>query len=303
MIAVDWGGSSLRVYRLDAHGRIVDQRRGHEGALACAGRFGEVLSALVDGWDDDLLVMCGMVGARGGWVEVPYVDGPAGVDTLAAGMCRIDGHGDAAPDLGALAGRQLWCVPGMADRRDAAVDVMRGEETQIAGLLDALGPGGHRICLPGTHSKWVQVADGAIVRISTAMTGEVYGLLRRHSILGRTMPTDEPALDVAAFDAGLADPGTGGLLHDLFGVRTAALFGRFDAAALPSYLSGLLVGHELRAALAGAGHGTVHLLGGDALLERYARALGAMGMDVRRHAEALAAQGLYRLARARGLPA
>ena len=298
MIAVDWGGSSLRAYRLDAEGGIAALRRSGDGALGCGGRFGEILAGLLEGWDDPLVVLCGMVGARGGWVEVPYVDCPAGLDTLAAGMQRLS-----PPSLpGGLAWRELWCVPGMADRTQPAADVMRGEETQIAGLLDALGDGEHRICLPGTHSKWVRVRDGAVVRISTAMTGELYGLLRRHSILGQTMPADEPHFDVAAFDAGLRDEGAaGGLLHDLFGVRTAALFGRFPAPALPSYLSGLLVGHELRAALAAWPGGPVHLLGSDALLERYAHALGAAGVAVRRHREQLAAAGLHRLARVRGL--
>ncbi|MCR6685197.1 2-dehydro-3-deoxygalactonokinase [Pseudoxanthomonas sp.] len=298
MIAVDWGTSSLRAYRVDADGAILEQRRGSDGALASAGRFGQVLAALLEGWDDPLVVLGGMVGGRGGWVEVPYVDCPAGLDALAAGMLRLD---DDLIDAPALRGRALWCAAGMCDRQQAAADVMRGEETQVAALFDLLGPGEHRICLPGTHSKWVQVRDGRIVRIATAMTGEVYGLLRRHSILARSMPEAEPALDPAAFDAGAADPGPAGLLHELFGVRTAALFGRFDGDALPSYLSGLLVGHELRAALPADAAGTVHLLGADTLLERYARALEAMGMQVRRHREDLAATGLHRLAQARGL--
>ncbi|KAF1685921.1 MFS transporter [Pseudoxanthomonas broegbernensis] len=298
MIAVDWGGSSLRLYRLDDAGRIVDRRRSDDGALACQGRFGQVLAARVQDWDDRLIVLCGMVGARGGWIEMPYTACPAGLDALAAGMRRLD-PGAQWP---ALAGRALWCVPGMADHGRDAADVMRGEETQAAGLMETLGPGTHRLCLPGTHSKWLQVRDGAVMRISTAMTGELYGLLRRHSILGRTMPADDPALDAAAFDAGLEDGRAGeGVLQDLFGVRTAALFGRFVADALPSYLSGLLIGHELRAALIAHTGGTVHLLGSDALLERYARALASMGVEVRRHDEDLAATGMYRLARARGL--
>ncbi|WP_024868158.1 2-dehydro-3-deoxygalactonokinase [Pseudoxanthomonas suwonensis] len=298
MIAVDWGGSSLRAYRLADDGRVLERRRSDEGALSCQGRFGRVLAGLVDGWDDPLVVMAGMVGARGGWIEVPYVRCPADVGALAAGMRHLDGSAEAP----GLAGRALWCVPGMADRTTAAGDVMRGEETQVVGLEPVLGPGTHTVCLPGTHSKWVQVRDGAIVRLSTAMTGELYALLRAHSILGRSMPTGEPPLDQAAFDAGLAcsaDP-AGGLLHDLFGVRTAFLFNRFPAPALPSYLSGLLVGHELQAALAGL-PAPVHLVGNAALVDRYAHALQARGVEVLRHPEDLAAAGIHRLARARGL--
>ncbi|MBO9718506.1 MAG: 2-dehydro-3-deoxygalactonokinase [Pseudoxanthomonas sp.] len=298
MIAVDWGGSSLRAYRLDGDGTVLDRRRSNDGALACAGRFGEVLSALIAGWDDPLVVMAGMVGARGGWIEVPYVQGPADTAALAAGMLRLD-TSHAAPGLVA---RALWCVPGMADRTTPVGDVMRGEETQIAGLLDALGPGTHTVCLPGTHSKWVRVSDGAIASISTAMTGELYGLLRAHSILGHGMTAGEHALDVDAFDAGLEcsrDP-AGGLLHDLFGVRTATVFGRFAPTALPSYLSGLLIGHELQAALAGLS-APVHLVGSETLVERYAHALQARGIAVQRHPEALAAAGMHQLAKARGL--
>lgn len=297
MIAVDWGGSNLRAYRLDDGGQVVERRRGEVGALACEGRYAETLAAVIGDWDDRLVVMCGMVGARGGWVEAPYVPCPAGVEALAAGMVELTAQ---ASHVRALAGRSLWCAPGMCDLRDAAADVMRGEETQVVGLLEQLVPGVHVACLPGTHSKWVRVEDGVITAISTAMTGEIYGLLRGHSILACGMPQAEPALDPVAFDAGLAQARAGaGLLHDVFGVRTAALFGRFDGPALPSYLSGLLVGHELQPALARAGDRPVHLVGSDALLDRYARALSAHGRIALRHREDLAAAGLHRLARAR----
>ena len=298
MIAVDWGSSSLRAYLLDGSGTVLDRRRSSDGALSCAGRFGKVLAALLADWDDPLVVMAGMVGARGGWIEVPYVRCPADTRALAEGMLRLDGSRDAP----GLARRSLWCVPGMADHATAVGDVMRGEETQVAGLLEALGPGSHTLCLPGTHSKWVRVREGAIVHVSTAMTGELYGLLRTHSILGRGMPEGEQVLDVEAFDAGLecSDDPASGLLHDLFGVRTASLFGRFTATSLPSYLSGVLIGHELQSALAGL-PAPVHLVGSEALVERYAHALEARGIAALRHPEDLAAAGMYRLAKARGL--
>ena len=297
MIAVDWGGSSLRVYRIDGNGTVLERRRGDEGALACAGRYGKVLSAMIAGWDDPLVVLAGMVGARGGWIEVPYVRCPADTAALAAGMLRLDASRE-APGFGY---RQFWCVPGMADRTTSTGDVMRGEETQLAGLLDTLGDGTHTVCLPGTHSKWVQVREGAITSLSTAMTGELYALLRAHSILGRGMVEGEPALDEPAFNAGLAcSDGNGGLLLDLFGVRTALLFGRFTAQALPSFLSGMLIGHEMDAALAGL-TAPVHLVGSEALVERYAFALQQRGIAVHRHPEELAAAGMFRLARARGL--
>jgi 2-dehydro-3-deoxygalactonokinase len=293
MIAIDWGTSSLRGYRLDAQGRIVDRRRSGEGALASQGRFREVLLELATGWDDALVLMCGMVGGRGGWLEVPYVDCPADLQALAAGL---------APIADAPAGRQLWCAAGVADRHDGRVDVMRGEETQVAALFELLGSGTHLVCLPGTHSKWVTVQDGRIREVATAMTGEVYGLLRQHSLLGRSMPAHDPDWEPPAFDAGLDDAGDSrGLLQDLFGVRTAALFARFPEPALPSYLSGLLIGHELGSALAACPRAQVHLLGSDRLLERYGHALARRGVASTLHPEDLAAGGMFALARARGL--
>jgi len=292
MIAVDWGTSSLRLYRLDEAGMVLERRRSAEGVLASAGRFGEVLARGIDGWDDRIILMCGMVGGRGGWQEVPYLDCPAGIQELADGMQRI------APD--GFDNRSLWIIPGLRDTGpDGVPDVMRGEETQLAALLGNLTIGSHLVCLPGTHSKWVPVRDARIQRITTAMTGEMYAVLREHSILGKLMPVDDSRFDAFAFDNGLrrsAQPG--GLLHQLFGVRTLGLFGQIDAAALPSYLSGLLIGHELRASGVFSQRprpAQIHLVGSDRLLASYAHALTTLGIGVQRHPEDLAAHGLHAL--------
>ncbi|TWT19528.1 2-dehydro-3-deoxygalactonokinase [Luteimonas wenzhouensis] len=297
MIAVDWGGTHLRLYRLDAAGAIVERRRSDQGAHASHGRHAEVLSALLAGWDDPDLVLCGMIGGRGGWQEVPYLDCPAGLDAIAAHLQRFAPPG--------FEGRRLWLVPGLRDGSGAVPDLMRGEESQLAALLERLPPGRHRACLPGTHSKWVTIRDGRIDRIHTAMTGELYGLLRRHSLVGALMPGDDEGFDGAAFDAGLARSAeASGLLHHLFGVRAAGLAGRYGDG-LPSYLSGLLLGHELRGGLAfdGACPGPVHLVGSERLLAAYARALAALGVQVQRHPEDLAAHGLHALWTRRANPA
>jgi len=290
MIAVDWGSSSLRAYRLGADGAILEQRRADLGVLSCDGRFAEVLASHVEGWDDARIMMCGMVGGRGGWKEVPYVECPGGEREIASAIARVDGSAF-------FAGRELRIVPGMIDRDSPTTDVMRGEETQIIGLFDGLDGGVHTICLPGTHSKWVQVRDRAVASVCTAMTGEAYALFRNHSVLARLMPTDEPAFDVAGFDEGLQRSGdAGGLLHHLFGVRTAGLLGRLSEAQSPSYLSGLLIGHEIRARVPRPS--CVHLIGNERLLPVYAHALHGFGIEARRHSEDLAASGLYRLASA-----
>ncbi|MCS3808692.1 2-dehydro-3-deoxygalactonokinase [Xanthomonas sp. 4461] len=291
MIAVDWGTSSLRAYLLDATGAVLEQRRGSDGILACQGRFGEVLSALIDGWEGPV-VLSGMIGSRNGWVEQAYLPCPADTAALAGAMRRYD-------DL--LPGRTLWFVPGVSTGAQHGVpDVMRGEETQLVGLIAALGDGDHIACLPGTHSKWATIADGQLTDFATVMTGELYAVLRQHSILGKLMSDDHADLDEAAFLSGVdrsADPG--GLSHHLFGTRTLGLFDRLSAQALPSYLSGLLIGHELGEHR--GSHATVHLVGSPALAQRYALALTHLGVATQTHPEDLAAAGLFALARQHGL--
>lgn len=291
MIAVDWGTSSLRAYRLADDGSVRETRSAAVPLLECRGRFAETLAAQLDGWDDPQVLMAGMIGSRNGWHEVPYVACPAGLPEIAAGILEIrDGP------------RRIGIAPGLVQRRaDAAPEVMRGEETQVLGLADRLdGPGPHTLCLPGTHSKWITLEAGRIIAFATAMTGELYALLRTHSLLGALMQPDAGD-DTPAFVQGLAAAeAPGGLPHHLFGVRTRGLLDGLAPAAAPSYLSGLLIGHELRG-LAPA-RGSVHLIGGAGLTLRYERALRARGLDAVVHGEALTARGLWRLAQARALP-
>ena len=171
---------------------------------------------------------------------------------------------------------------------------MRGEETQVLGMLEAMGGSG-LACLPGTHSKWVNVESSRITGFTTHMTGEAFGALRGYTILGRMM-RDGPS-NGAPFDAGVRrarDPG--GLLHHIFGVRAEVLAGRLAETEAAAYLSGILVGHEVRAALAGrtnAGAGVVvHVIGAPDLTALYARAISAHGGFPERHDGEAAARGL-----------
>ena len=276
MIAVDWGTSNLRCYRLDAKGAVLEMRAAAKGILAVpGGKFLDVLEEQVGDWigqGESPVVMSGMVGSRQGWVEVPYVPCPAGYAEIAAAMRKVrDG---------------VWVVPGVSCRDGAGVpDVMRGEEVQILGA----GSDG-MFCLPGTHSKWVNVEGDRITRFSTHMTGELYALLKQHSILGRMM--EEEASDTNAFAQGVTRSGEdGGLLHHLFGVRTRALMGEFGPAASASYLSGILIGHELRA----AGGKTVSFLGAPGLVAHYEAAASLLGIEGRALDPDAAARGLFRL--------
>jgi 2-dehydro-3-deoxygalactonokinase len=297
VIAVDWGTSSLRAYRIDVEGAVREERASDAGVTNCQGAFEAVLGAQLVGWDDPVIVMAGMIGSRSGWKEVPYVACPAGIDELAAALCPIE-----AP---ALAGRRVYIAPGVCDRpADSPPEVMRGEETQLLGLLGSLPQAGTlTVCLPGTHSKWVEATDGRIRTLRTAMTGELYALLRKHSLLAALMPPpgDGDVDDEDAFALGVAASARGGgLANHLFGVRTQGLFGLLGPAQAPSYLSGLLIGHEARS-LRAPTTSQVHLVGASALVERYRRALEQLQVSAVTHAETLTATGLVRIARARGL--
>jgi 2-dehydro-3-deoxygalactonokinase len=276
MIAIDWGTSSFRAYRLDARGHILESRASSQGILNVApGQFPRVLEDQIRGWAEAPIVMSGMVGSRQGWVEAPYVQCPAGFDEIAAKLVNAG-----------WANRDAWIVPGLSCTDTAGVpDVMRGEETQILGC----GVEG-TICLPGTHSKWVEVKKARIERFSTAMTGEVYAVLKQHSILGRMMQEGRP--DSGAFAEGVERSGEpGGLLHHLFGVRTRGLLRGLDPAASASYLSGILIGHELRSQSAKQ----FYLLGAAELTALYQRAAGVLGIETRTLDPDSAVRSLYRL--------
>jgi 2-dehydro-3-deoxygalactonokinase len=297
LIAVDWGTSSLRAALIDPAGAILDRRGGADGIMAMAGRaYADVLTGLVGPWraahPDAPILLSGMVGSRQGWREAPYVPCPAGAADLAAGLTPVE-----AGPLG-----RAFIVPGLSCEAGGAPDVIRGEEVQVFGALRRAGVASGLFVLPGTHSKWAVVEDGRVVGFRTFMTGEVYGLMRRHSILGRLMPDAEPEPDLAAFDRGAATALDGAApLNALFSARTLGLFGALPPEALPAYLSGLLVGEEVREALARVGRPeTVHLIARPDLAALYARVLDRLGVGSR-GVEDAAFLGLHDLARARGL--
>ena len=287
MIAVDWGTSSLRAYRLGEDGKVVDKRSTQRGILTVQdGRFAEALEGQIGDWletGEAPVVMSGMIGSRQGWKEAPYAQCPAGLSEIAAAMVRVEWKGHCA-----------WIAPGLTCRDESGVaDVMRGEEVQILGALDELTEDDAWICLPGTHSKWVQVQAQRIVRFATYMTGEVFAVMKAHSILGRMMNDGE--LDLRAFDGGLNRArDDGGLLHHLFGARTRGLFGELDNTQSAGYLSGLLIGHEMRSVSRQSG--VVYVLGAEALAQLYVHALRTQGYEPRVLDPDAVVTGLSRLA-------
>ncbi|MGE0418442.1 MAG: 2-dehydro-3-deoxygalactonokinase [Acetobacteraceae bacterium] len=285
MIGIDWGTTGFRAFRIARDGTIRDRRSSARGIMNVAdGRFGDTLREEIGPWlaaGEDRVLLSGMIGSRQGWKEAPYLPVPAGPADLAAAL--VDVPFDWA---------RVKLVPGLSGTDASGVaEVMRGEEAQIVGV-DALQRAAGMACLPGTHSKWVRVQDGRIVGFSTHMTGEVFAALRGHTILGRMMR--EGAADGPGFERGLAraaDPG--GLLHHLFGVRAETLADRLTEADGAAYLSGLLIGHEVRAGLATTDGAVVHLIGTPELTVLYARAIAGCGGMAERHDGEAAARGLW----------
>jgi 2-dehydro-3-deoxygalactonokinase len=316
LIALDWGTTSLRAYRLGEHGQVLQQRslsagimqlpttpRLIAGVLCSDGfelAFDEACGDWLDAQPGTPVIACGMVGSAQGWREAVYRETPADVAGLSAALQTVR----------SLRGVDVHIVPGVL-QRSALPNVMRGEETQVLGVLASLPVATPEqpllIGLPGSHSKWVQVADGCIMHFDTFMTGEVYAALSTHTILGRTMRPSE-TFDADAFDRGvkvaLSDEGAAGPLSTIFSCRTLGLTGALSPGAQPDYLSGLLIGHELvaLAALQRQRHAPntelppIILIGNAQLCARYSRALAACGFAQVTLAEQATERGLWQLA-------
>ncbi|WP_319518107.1 2-dehydro-3-deoxygalactonokinase [uncultured Martelella sp.] len=305
LIALDWGTSALRAYLMDCDGAVLDARSNNCGIqnLPQPGEVGfeKAFSDIRAGWPEGLPVIAGgMVGSAQGWKEAPYILCPADFTQLADASVRVT----------TAIGEDVVIAPGMICRPGhGQPDVMRGEEIQIAGALaqnPKLGVNAEFL-LPGTHSKWVRVSRGRVVDFTTYMTGELFSVLARHSILGRLM-SETPAernATAAAFVEGVAasaaEPDR--LQHLLFGVRTRGLTGDLAGNVLSEYLSGLLIGNEMAA---GLGRRTdpdapLILIGEQALCDRYQKALRVLGGPPAEYIDDASPSGLYLVARKAGL--
>jgi 2-dehydro-3-deoxygalactonokinase len=336
LIALDWGTSSLRAYRLGAVGCVLELRSLPWGVM----KLPEVVPPEISRVDEKAsfefafeeacgdwiraapqapVIAAGMVGSRQGWLEAPYLPLPIAVDRIGGTLSSVLTRN----------GQIVHIIPGLIEN-SALPNVMRGEETQVIGALSMLDFGKTPsraeqqneqdeilIGLPGSHSKWVQVriqhreVQSHIEHFHTFMTGEVFAALCEHTILGRGMQaSDVNADDHAAFDRGVRVPqnpaGRAGVLSTIFSTRTLGLTGVLDGAGQREYLSGLLISYEvtaLQALMAEQGHqpARVILVGDAALCARYTRALRAYGLDQIEVAEHATERGLWQLAMAAGL--
>jgi 2-dehydro-3-deoxygalactonokinase len=263
-IAVDWGTTNRRAYLLDAAGKCADELEDGDGIMSVAkGGFPAAVAQIRERLGDRPLLLAGMVGSNRGWVEAPYVPCPADLDSLAHGL--------------AWAGEREAIVPGVSFVGEGRADVMRGEEVQLLGAVAAGKlPPDCLVCHPGTHNKWVCLEAGRIASFRTVMTGELFSLLRQHSILA----------DLLQGEVAPGEPFRAGARHalerddlpaELFAVRARVLLGEGNRGQAASYASGVLIGTDVRIGLSARRMGEVFVMGRPQLTALYAAALDEAG--------------------------
>ncbi|SEL86932.1 2-dehydro-3-deoxygalactonokinase [Halomonas daqiaonensis] len=277
-IAVDWGTSNFRAFLVDGQtGRCLGEKRSSAGLRAlepeqfphyCREQLAEWRMA-AGGIAPLPIYLAGMVGARSGWVEAPQLEMPLTLEALAANLMPAPGLDNA------------WLVPGARMVTPSHVDVMRGEEVQAFGALSLAQRPGGLCCLPGTHSKWVSARENTLTHFTTLMTGELFHVLRFHTLVGQPIPREE-AFDAAGFEQGLAaSRHPSGILHALFEARSRYLHSGLEPEQIGSFLSGVLIGSELAGMqpYIEAEEGVV-LVGSRELSESYRQALEIHGLAV-----------------------
>lgn len=268
IIAVDWGTTHRRIYAIGRDGNVDGHARDDKGIVSIApAEFPQAIDDMRRQFGDRPLLLAGMVGSSRGWIEAPYLACPVDLDMLVAAIVRIDRAG-------------AFIVPGLSYVGPHGADVMRGEEVQVLGA-GAAGwlPAGCGICHPGTHAKWVMGEAGAVAAFRTVMTGELFALLRTHSILAEQLDAEVRADDafVQGVRRGLQ---SADLSADIFGIRAEILLDRMQHDEGASYASGLLIGNDVRTGLGFVGPDRPIALIGDCALTRfYAAALGEVGRD------------------------
>lgn len=272
LIVVDWGTTSFRVLLVDEHGKVVSQNESKSGVqFITDGDFEPVLLNAISPWLTKYgpvpIIALGMVTGKNGWIEVPYISCPASLEDLAKGAI----HRKISNKL------DIYFLAGLTDKNSKPFpDVMRGEETQVAGFgLDQK----MTVVLPGTHSKWVKVGGGEITKFQTFVTGEIYSLLSEYSFIAKSITPFNALENWAIFDHGVqtargSHQDDYAFLSQLFAVRTGMLAGEFSSSEITTFLSGFLIGHEFRQALEigwfSVGE-AIGLVGNDVLSARYQR--------------------------------
>jgi 2-dehydro-3-deoxygalactonokinase len=285
---------------MSRRGAILDAVESADGVSTVApGGFPSTLVRLVGGWmsaDPGVpIVASGMVGSRHGWREAPYVRCPADPKDIAANLVTVEAHG-----------RRVHLAPGLwFEDEPGQPDVLRGEEVEILGIADS---GARLVVLPGSHSKWAVVDQGAVQSFRTFVTGELFSAIKDHTIAGAFAragmlkpPGEAFALGVRRGAAAAKGEGRTGLLGALFGARSLPLMGKLAEADAGDYLSGLLIGAEIAEARGRFAGENPWVAGAETLVERYLAAFDALGDKALAAPARAAARGLHLLARQAGL--
>ena len=263
-IAVDWGTTNRRAYLIGGDAPRNDEFEDGKGILSVErGGFEGAVAEIRDRLGDRAMLLAGMIGSNRGWVEAPYVSCPAGIADLARHLVRPD--------------PSIAIVPGVSLDNGRA-DVMRGEEVQVLGA-SASGkiPPDCLVCHPGTHNKWVRLAGGRIESFRTVMTGELFNLLKDQSILSDLLAGE--ATQGKAFCDGVRRGLSGaGITAELFEARASFLLGRLDKSDAASFVSGLLIGEDVRVGVSGANTEQVIVVGKPELTALYSAALAERGV-------------------------
>jgi 2-dehydro-3-deoxygalactonokinase len=263
-IAVDWGTTNRRAYLIDASGNRTNEFEDHKGVLSVPpGGFEGAVAEIRGELGDKPLLLAGMVGSNRGWKEAPYVPAPAGIDDIARAVVWV--------------GEREAIVPGVSCLKNDRADVMRGEEVQLLGAVAAklVDPEG-LVCHPGTHNKWATLRAGSISDFRTVMTGELFSLLKEHSILADLLKGPVEANDVFK-DAARHAIFNETLPAELFTVRARVLLGQAKEEDAASYTSGLLIGTDVRIGLSLPTSAQVAVIGRPDLTRLYAAAIGQAG--------------------------
>ncbi|KUM31125.1 hypothetical protein AQ436_16565 [Arthrobacter sp. EpRS66] len=316
LIALDWGTTSARAYLMGSDGSIVAERSASLGIMQVASKasaqslplddaFKATLTELCGDWLVEYpsapVIACGMVGSQQGWTEATYRQVPANLADPEFELASVE----IAPN------RSMQIIPGVLDIKELP-DVMRGEETQILGAIElgktvAGNPAEQLFLLPGTHSKWVRVSGRTITGFSTSMTGETFALLSTQSILSKLI---EPAssVDWLAFERGVkvsqSKEGATDLMLTAFSARTLVLTGRLAKTEVSDYLSGLMIGAEIRSVLGNQDSSqgpSLTICGNKELSARYTRALKIFGISQVQELQDTAPRGMWAVACAQGL--
>ena len=269
-IAADWGTTHMRAWAIGEEDNVLAFRESNEGMKDLQqNEFEPVLLKLIESWLDDTKVTtvmaCGMVGSKQGWAETPYLKTPCvPIDNQQLTIATTKDNRI-----------KVNFVPGVMQNNSA--DIMRGEETQIAGFINKNPDFNGVVCLPGTHTKWVNVKEGQITSFKTFMTGELFGVISNHTLIRHSISIK--GWNQAGFEAGIHEGfnNPGSIASDLFSLRAESIVNDLDRDQARSTLSGLLLGVELNGAQTFWKNSNVIIIGSQLLSNNYHQGLIILG--------------------------